>query len=318
MAYDSCNEYIGFYSNYDVELLILKNSEDKISGRALIWKDVFFPYLDKHINFMDRIYISDDNDIARFLDYALKNGIVAKKQQSFRDKENFVYNDETFSDTIKIESTCSFDIPEMKYPYIDTMTYMNDDCTLCNSSSRKFYISCESTDGTCSESGGDICADCGDRFNSENEGIYVENVGVICDHCRDHYYYCEDCDSYVFEDYIVNIGDMYYCESCAERNFNKCEDCGDWIKPDDALTSDNGDIYCESCYLDRFSHCDNCDCEVENRDIEIFENENLCPDCFKEKEEERLEEERLEEERLEEERLEEERLEEERLERLVS
>lgn len=220
MSYASCSSYIDFYNHYNCSLLILKNQDNKITGRALIWHDVFFKHLDKTLDFMDRVYINNQNDEMRFFDYCEKNNIVRKKYQSYSNKTDFFYNEKVFYDVITIECQNTFNVNDMEYPYIDTLSYMDDDCDLCNYSNSSYFITCNETDGTCSGTGCYVCEDCGHRFNPDNEGIYIENYGGVCESCRDNYSYCDSCATYVSIDEISCIGDDYVCQDCFDDHYH--------------------------------------------------------------------------------------------------
>lgn len=69
MRYDNCQSYFELYEkNPEVcSLLIYRETSDKISIRALLWK------LEDGSFYMDRIYASDDSDKTIFMNYAKRN-----------------------------------------------------------------------------------------------------------------------------------------------------------------------------------------------------------------------------------------------------
>ena len=74
-----------------VKLLIYVDSDDKIHGRALVWKVKKSPCESKY--FMDRVYTNRDSDINRFKQFADTEGWFYKKYISSQDSESvqFVY-----------------------------------------------------------------------------------------------------------------------------------------------------------------------------------------------------------------------------------
>jgi hypothetical protein len=72
MRHNNCFSYISFYSKNTecVKLLILKGSDNKIRGRALLWKTT------KGFTCIDRMYTSGEDEKNLFKAYATKHGYV--------------------------------------------------------------------------------------------------------------------------------------------------------------------------------------------------------------------------------------------------
>jgi len=105
MKYNRCSEYFGIYcDNPDVcKLLIFKDNNNKLLGRALLWE------LMDGTKYMDRIYTSKDSHIKLFNKYADKNGYFYNKSIKNRlDKQI----------SVKLKP-----IKYNKYPFMDTLTY---------------------------------------------------------------------------------------------------------------------------------------------------------------------------------------------------
>ncbi len=283
MKYKECQGYLEFYSNYDVSLLVLKNSSNIIKGRALIWHNLYFESLDKTLDFMDRIYINDDNDFELFKAYADKHDLVERNGGY-----NFMYQGDETRDTVVIKPInkhCSD-----TFPYLDTFMYMNGDNELSNNDDNgDFYIELDCTNGNNSESYLSVCSDCGERFNEENEGTHIEHRdGSICGSCLENYYfYCNDCDQYHSTDDQIeihreNTWNTYVCSICADHNYHQCVECDIWIDSD-SYFSHNDDSYCHECYNDNIFCCEKCEDEFHNCDLE----NGLCFDCIEEIEQEK-------------------------------
>jgi hypothetical protein len=84
------------------------------------------------------------------------------------------------------------------------------------------------------------CDSCGDRYDSENEGAYVDDRDL-----------CESC----FET------ETYYCEGCSERHIG-----------DAHYSADLERDYCRDCYRERHSVCHECDEEHANMTADVDGN----------------------------------------------
>jgi hypothetical protein len=128
MRYTSCQRYFGIYQkNPEVcQLLAYVNQENKVLGRALVWK------LDKKVDgcpaeyFMDRIYCANDSDIIKFKNYAKEQGWVMKNKNTSDSWESifFNYNDKVYLSHINVQlSKWNFAF----YPFVDTLSLLNEE-----------------------------------------------------------------------------------------------------------------------------------------------------------------------------------------------
>ena len=105
----------------------------------------------------------------------------------------------------------------------------------------------------CKQDHWEKCEDCGEWFNRDVEGTYMESLDrTVCDRCLDDYYQCSNCGEWVHEDdaYYSEITGEYYCETCYSESFTRCDNCDREIYRDDACYDDYGNCYCEECYQD--------------------------------------------------------------------
>ena len=128
MSYTYCQRYLDIYvKNPDrVSLLIFKNDDDKILGRALLWK------LDDNTLYMDRIYTVSDSYNYTFEEWGTQNGYELNRS----------YQDEF---TVTIEPN-----DYEPYPYMDTLQYYNIESGILSSESGLLdgdYICLTETDG---------------------------------------------------------------------------------------------------------------------------------------------------------------------------
>ena len=274
MRMSQCQDWLDFYGYYDCSILVLRNDDGRIKGRALLWHNVYFPYLSAAHDFLDRIYTNDCNDVMLFMQYAEKNKLVRKEHQSMSAKSSFVHGGQTFKENIEIKPLHDFDVYDTKYPYLDTMAYMTETGGLCNTYHDDFYIELMDTNGNSSVShSNSTCADCGENFDIEDEGIYMDDHGFVCDSCAEYYAYCERCERYEHQDYITYINDRAVCDHCRNNYFTECAECGNYHSNDDLIEGPDNEIYCDDCY-DMQYICDICNTETYDKN-----KHGNCPDC---------------------------------------
>jgi hypothetical protein len=119
-----------------VKLLIYVDADDKIHGRALVWKVKKSPCESKY--FMDRVYTNRDSDINRFKQFADTEGWFYKKNISSQDNDSvrFVYKGQEIAGEVKLKLNGDF----RNYPYLDTMCFLSKDKdSLSNLSDKKSY-----------------------------------------------------------------------------------------------------------------------------------------------------------------------------------
>lgn len=174
MRYKKCERYLDIYtSNPKVcKLLIYVNSEHKLLGRAMIWKLSESPSEAEY--FMDRIYSKNDSDINKFQNYAKENGWLSKRINGHDEEEGllFYYKGNTIIGKITVELKES---KFKRYPYVDTLTFFNEDeKTLSNVGSRGCII----LDGINGEDSG-YCSDCNGKGRIkdwDNEGNHDTKI----------------------------------------------------------------------------------------------------------------------------------------------
>ena len=105
-----------------IKLLVFVDNDDKVHGRALVWK------LDKYPDggseyFMDRVYVNSDSDVLKFKKFAKEKGWMYKYKNNayISDNVKFIFNDKV----IYGESSLEVDGDFSKYPFIDTMCFLS-------------------------------------------------------------------------------------------------------------------------------------------------------------------------------------------------
>lgn len=140
MRHDNCQEFFDIYvENPDViSMLILIDYNEKLIGRALIWK------LPEFI-FMDRVYGSDAT-VAKFHRYAKENGMVRKYQNTYKDPTTFVRpDDEIFELRFKVILK---NVNLKRLPYLDTFHFLGlNEISFCNYKPGRYSFNLQSTNG---------------------------------------------------------------------------------------------------------------------------------------------------------------------------
>jgi len=166
-----------YTDNENVSLLLLKNVDNKILGRSLIWT------LTDGSKFMDRIYSCRDSDINTFINYAKSNNWYYKVYQNSLATEPILTpsDDYTNPKNIKMEVKVNPDKDhKMKYfPYLDTMKYFYwETGYLTNySNNDEYYVGLES------DSGKSIYPKCKGDINEYRFRNGLEESDEPCDKC---------------------------------------------------------------------------------------------------------------------------------------
>jgi len=215
MRYAYCQAYFGIYTeNEDVcSLLVLKDSNNKVKGRALLW------ILDDGDKYMDRIY-SNDSDKYLFIEWAEDNN-YRKYQNDYRSK------------SVKVGEKSYY-----KYPYMDTFISFNTEegyLTTDEENSRE-YIKLQDTNGGYQESG--IWSDYAQEYIDEEHAIYIDSI--------EDYVHQDDVVFLEYKD-IYEIDDASYRIRHNLPALVHSECCETWLYVDDSsyseILSDYVNIY---------------------------------------------------------------------------
>lgn len=251
MRYENCQDYLSLYvDNPDVcQLLILKSDfdNDKIAGRALIWK------LDNGDFFMDRIYYSKDSEINLFIEFAQSNGWVVKSKQG-SSYDGLLLNGVRYNKITKVNLS---NFVYKHYPYLDTLFYLYPDGSLTNIKDGFDFKELRSADGgfvggaceycedgrvECNECGGSGRVDCwkcnGDRT-------------VECEDCGgDGDLDCGECDGSGSIDGKkcgdCNGSGRIKCGECIGGSVD-CGECGGTGRDECGECNGNGEVDCQEC-----------------------------------------------------------------------
>lgn len=128
-----------------------------------------------------------------------------------------------------------------------------------------------------------ICEGCGNYYTAIN-GTLGNNNLFACDQCRDDYgyYICEYCGDLLRDDEIVFIKatEEITCERCAEDNFNRCCDCGEYFPMLDTYRTHDGEHLCGDCLENgRYAICEDCGDIIHFDQCFNVDGEWYCCDC---------------------------------------
>ncbi|CAG7580426.1 MAG: hypothetical protein SLAVMIC_00409 [uncultured marine phage] len=129
MAAEHKQKFLDIYTKNDnVSMLVAKNGEDKVLGRALIWDDVSFKEKDSMVEvykgkFMDRIYYTHDWLLSKFTQWAKERKIYTKNNQRHDDPFRVINPENGNVEEYYLEA--EVDLCHQYLPYMDTFSIPN-------------------------------------------------------------------------------------------------------------------------------------------------------------------------------------------------
>ena len=175
MRYSRCQNYFDIYTeNEDVcSLLVLKDYDNKVKGRALLW------VLADGDKYMDRIY-SNNSDKHLFIEWA--------KENNYR-----IYSNDYGNKIVNVGEK-SYD----RYPYMDTFVSFNTEDGYLSSSEERTqeFIKLQDTHGGYSESG--VWSDYQGEYIDEDYAIWIDSISDYVH--QDDSAYLEYKDTYEIND----------------------------------------------------------------------------------------------------------------------
>jgi hypothetical protein len=214
MRYDYCQKYFDIYTkNEDVcSLLVLKDSDNKVKGRALLW------VLDDGDLYMDRIYTANDSDKYLFVEWA--------EEKNYRQ-----YTNDYKSKSVDVEEN-SYNY----YPYMDTFISFDTNNGVLSSSGDSDCITLQDTNGGYSEPG--VWSDYSGEHIDEDYAVWIESI--------DDYVHQDDAVYLSYQD-TYEIDDANYRSRRNLPALVHSECCETWLYVDDSsyseILSDYVNIY---------------------------------------------------------------------------
>lgn len=249
------SEYLDIYSNCDdLSIVVLKNKEGLLSGRALLWN---VEIDGEKVKFIDRFYVAKECLYNTFLDFANKNKFWRKEDyKSYQNKTRFVDPDgESRYIKIKIYTNTDFNC----YPYIDTFSYGSDGF-LTNESG--FDYEYNNTDGT-RDGDGMVWDDIYNCYIHEEDSAWITSGEGRYINCRTHIENVVEIDNewyYYQDENIVEIDGEWYtidsgCVVCVcNGGWELIDNCayseydGEWYLLDDCVYSESMNDYILTYY----------------------------------------------------------------------
>ncbi len=211
------------------QLLILLNEEDKLIGRAIIWKlkSLNIHKSEEEVIFMDRQYTILDSDVEKFRNYAKEKGWSYKSYNNHHSfgTINYKGEDKNVSMTIEVKQK-----DYRRYPYMDTFRRYNHETGLLyndddqDSDNEGQYI-LDDTGGGYTEIEGGVWSEWHDRMIPEDEAVYSDPYGdhLLRDYAvrvdvgssRRRGWYHQDDDDIVYDEHsdeYVHVDDAVYSD----------------------------------------------------------------------------------------------------------
>jgi hypothetical protein len=158
-----------------VQLLILVDSDDRIHGRALVWKMKESPCDAKY--FMDRVYTNRDSDVIKFTNFARENKFMYKKFMNSHVETNvcFLYDGQEVFGEVQVKLDGDFN----DYPFVDTLCFLDKKFTSLSNLPDKGDFMLHSVYGDC-----DNCDNCdGDIIRNYNSVVSFSSSKELCHEC---------------------------------------------------------------------------------------------------------------------------------------
>lgn len=231
-----------YTQNQDVCKMVVLFEDDKIIGRALVWKLKSIERKGENIEgveyFMDRQYTIKESDIEKFREYADKEGWAYKAYNNHHSHTSIKFKDAEMNVNMSVQ------LANKKYeyyPYMDTFRRYNPDTNILynDDNDESQYEGCyilDDTGGGFTVIEGGVFSEWHDRRIPEDEAVYSEYLSdyLLMDYAveitrgsrRNRGWYPEDCDDIV----RAVDGNSYHIDDCVYS-----EIYNDYIFTDDAV-----------------------------------------------------------------------------------
>jgi hypothetical protein len=204
-----------YVKNPEVCRMLILTEDDKLIGRALIWKPKYIGKLTTKTDlkceyFLDRQYGINDSTITKMRNYAAENDWAYKAHNNHHSYRPIIYKGEEFNAKIEVEVE---NIRYSQFPYLDTLRrYDPNTHTLYNDDEQEegCYI-LDSTSGGYTEVESGVWSSYYDENIPEEDAIYSDHldtyiwtdraVEVRAGNRRYRGWYPEDYDDIVWSDY---------------------------------------------------------------------------------------------------------------------
>jgi hypothetical protein len=204
-----------YTENPDVCKMLILVEDDKLIGRALVWKlnSIKIHGMEPEQTwFMDRQYTINDSDVEKFRNYAKEKGWIYKSNNNHHSFTNVtIEGRERNADlTVKVKVK-----DYKKYPYMDTFRrYDPNEGILYNDDSRDIenmgHYLLEQTNGGWDEVNNTVWSEWHDEYINEDDAVWSDWADSYLDSDRSIYvergsgrgWYPESCDCLVYDEWL--------------------------------------------------------------------------------------------------------------------
>lgn len=220
-----------YVKNPEVCRMLVLLEDDKLIGRALIWKlslvESYGKNLEGLIYFMDRQYTLKESDVDKFRAYALENDWAYKSNNNYSSVKIITYKEQTFSCNMRVGVK---DLPYNMYPYMDTFRrYSRINDVLFNDD-----------ENTIEHAGDYILNQTNGSYDVIEDGVYSEFLDRMIP--EDYAVWSDWADSYLDSDNAIRVVDGvrgnhgWYPDGCEDLVY---DDFGSfWLHLDDSVYSE--------------------------------------------------------------------------------
>jgi len=131
------------------------------------------------------------------------------------------------------------------------------------------------------------CESCNEVVGNENEGIfddsYSTEYGYFCYNCyNDRFFNCYNCYETERLNNGYEIDGDVYCSDCASAGFAYCDSCNEYHDLDESMRIDYQTL-CPECLNSDYNYCNSCEEYHDNSETTYIDGVDYCPDCLAEK-----------------------------------
>ena len=119
------------------------------------------------------------------------------------------------------------------------------------------------------------CVECLDEIIEKFKNIIKED--------KIETYICKECERKFTNDETYRIGDIddIYCQECADKLFEICCDCEEYINHNkEEYHLYNGNKICHTCFINYYDQCYHCDEVINEEDYYIINGRIVCQHCL--------------------------------------
>lgn len=252
----------------NVSMIVALDKDRMLVGRALLWNTNIG-------RCMDTIYAKDEIQ-PMFIDFAKKNGLKYKSQQSCRYYYFDMLDGENIGRCDTYTELSNYDLDD--YPYMDTLYWLDDDGCLSNEEpSSSEYKELKNTDGTYENhgrnwvedvvTGNEIDADDSTYVDYRHDGSWYSGYTEV------ETVYCSEVSSSVAEEHATYVSGTWYLTD--SESITYVDRISDYMLVEDTVT----DINCDTIPYDdavelpngEYAHIEDC-VELGNGDWALYSN----------------------------------------------